>query len=78
MSSREEPALQASDGPRYGTGSGCIAITVALENQSGEVWVSDRSEAALEVARGNAKVRCPVPSRGAGTGASTDAQKVSI
>lgn len=37
-----------------GTGSGCIAITVACEREAARVTAVDASAAALEVARGNA------------------------
>jgi len=37
-----------------GTGSGCIAITLALEHDSARVYASDVSAAALAVARDNA------------------------
>jgi release factor glutamine methyltransferase len=37
-----------------GTGSGCIAVTLALEIAGAEVFASDISEPALRVARGNA------------------------
>ena len=37
-----------------GTGSGCIGITLALEIQSAEITATDRSAAALQVARNNA------------------------
>lgn len=38
-----------------GTGSGCIALTLALERPACQVWAVDRSEAALAVAHANAK-----------------------
>jgi release factor glutamine methyltransferase len=37
-----------------GTGSGCIAVTLALEISGAEVFATDVSEQALQVARGNA------------------------
>jgi release factor glutamine methyltransferase len=39
----------------FGTGSGCIAITLALECRDAVVWASEISPAALEIARGNAR-----------------------
>ena len=45
-------------GPRVlelGTGSGCIAITLALERPDARVAATERSEAALKVARSNAR-----------------------
>jgi release factor glutamine methyltransferase len=38
-----------------GTGSGCIAISLALERPTARVVATDRSAAALHVARGNAQ-----------------------
>ena len=38
-----------------GTGSGCIAVTLALEIEGAHVFASDISEAALRVARSNAR-----------------------
>lgn len=49
--------LRPADGSRIldvGTGSGCIAVTLALEVKGGEVFASDISEIALQVARSNA------------------------
>ena len=41
-----------------GTGSGCVAITLALEMPQAKVSAVDRSEAALAVARRNAERHC--------------------
>ena len=38
-----------------GTGSGCIAVTLALENPDAEVYATDVSAPALDVARDNAQ-----------------------
>lgn len=38
-----------------GTGSGCIAVTLALEIPDAELWATDVSEEALNVARKNAE-----------------------
>ncbi len=46
------PAAHVVD---LGTGSGCIAVTLALECPDTSVWALDVSAAALEIARRNAK-----------------------
>ncbi|MDX2065948.1 MAG: peptide chain release factor N(5)-glutamine methyltransferase [Fimbriimonadaceae bacterium] len=54
-----ERALALADRPRrvldLGTGSGCLAITLAQERPSWTVWGVDRSERALRVAARNAE-----------------------
>ena len=49
--------LQNLEAPRVldlGTGSGCIAVTIALDCPKAQVWACDKSKDALNVAKGNA------------------------
>ena len=48
-----------------GTGSGAIAVSLAIERPDLTVWATDSSEAALERARDNAARLLPVPRAGA-------------
>ena len=50
--------LQNLEAPRVldlGTGSGCIAVTIALDCPKAQVWACDKSKDALIVAKGNAE-----------------------
>lgn len=49
------PAGQARDVADLGTGSGAIALAIARQRPQARVVATDASEAALEVARGNAR-----------------------
>ena len=49
---RDVPHVKILD---VGTGSGCIAITLAKHLPAAEIWASEKSAAALEVARANAE-----------------------
>ncbi len=51
--------LKDLDTPRVldlGTGSGCIAVTIALDCPKAQVWACDKSKDALSVAKCNAEV----------------------
>ena len=55
---RDAAAERGWTGPRVldvGTGSGCLAVTIALEVGGAVVTACDVSEGALEIARGNAE-----------------------
>ena len=41
-----------------GTGSGCIAITISLENLAKNIFAIDNSDTALKIAKKNAKYHC--------------------
>lgn len=50
--------LQNLEAPRIldlGTGSGCIAVTIALDCPKTQVWACDKSKDTLNVAKGNAE-----------------------